>query len=130
MADELETVNLGVVEAKNDHFYPGLDCKSNDLEVVDEELFNTPLPHLSYTSLEYLTDNFNLNPVAQNGRMLGAGAFGTVFLGRLPNEPPHQDLFGVAIYQRMKISVHSQVAVKRLHIQKVSEFMNSWPLSL
>lgn len=34
------------------------------------EDFDTSLPHLSYTDLEYLTNNFDQNPVS-NGRKLG-----------------------------------------------------------
>ncbi|KAK4003935.1 hypothetical protein OUZ56_005684 [Daphnia magna] len=80
------------------------------------EDFDTSLPHLSYTDLEYLTNNFDQNPVS-NGRKLGAGAFGTVFLGML-QENHHLDSKGIQIYQKMKLPIQSKVAVKRLHNQK------------
>ena len=86
--------------------------------------FNTTLPHLLYTELEYITDNFNLTPVAQNGRKLGAGAFGTVFLGEFPKCAPPEDVRAGQIFQKMKLPLRSRVAVKRLDPQKVSFVFN------
>ncbi len=48
---------------------------------------------------------------------VGAGAFGTVFLGML-KENPHLDDRGIEIYKKMKLSPQHKVAVKRLHNQK------------
>lgn len=52
--------------------------------------------------------------------LLGAGAFGTVFLGML-QENHHLDSKGIQIYQKMKLPIQSKVAVKRLHNQKVHQ---------
>nr|CAH7725077.1 unnamed protein product [Callosobruchus chinensis] len=41
---------------------------------------DTALPHLSYTELEAATNNFDEASVEENGRLLGRGSFGTVFL--------------------------------------------------
>ena len=88
----------------------------SDIAPVDD--FDTPLPQLSYAQLEFITDNFNLNLLAQNGRKLGAGAFGTVFLGKLPST--HVDnIFGIELYKLLKLPLHTIVAVKRLDSKKV-----------
>jgi hypothetical protein len=81
--------------------------------------FDTSLPHVSYQDLELLTDDFNLNPLALNGRKLGAGAFGVVFLGGLLSASP-QDPVATKIYRSLKLPLKSQVAVKRLHREKVN----------
>jgi hypothetical protein len=49
--------------------------------------------------------------------LLGAGAFGTVFLGML-KENPHLSDKGTEIYKKMKLPLQHKVAVKRLHNQK------------
>lgn len=113
------TMMRPTLEAANEHISDQfMQQKYSTASTVVCEEFDTPLPHLSYAELEYLTDNFNLNPIAQNGRKLGAGAFGTVFLGKL-GANPHLDSFGVQIYQKLKLSLQTQIAVKRLHSQKV-----------
>jgi len=35
--------------------------------------FNTNLPHLDYSLLECITNNFNSDPIARQGRLLGSG---------------------------------------------------------
>jgi Tube Death domain len=59
-----------IVEAANEHINQRFIEKrmSFPLPAVDE--FNTTLPHLFYADLEYLTNDFDLNPVFQ-GRKLG-----------------------------------------------------------
>ena len=81
--------------------------------------FDTSLPHVSYQDLELLTEDFNLNPLALNGRKLGAGAFGVVFLGGFLRASP-QDPVATRIYRSLKLPLKSQVAVKRLHREKVN----------
>ena len=97
-----------------------IEAKNEILQLAGEEIqpFNSSLPHISYSALEYITDNFNLNPVGQMGRKLGAGAFGTVFLGGPSEASPDDPLF-VQIYRKLKIPLQSKVAVKRLHSEKV-----------
>ena len=103
------------LEATNPH----LNCIATEQEESEIEQFDTTIPHLLYSELEHITDNFNLVPVAQKGRKLGAGAFGTVFLGQLPEHPLQEDSFMVRIFQKMKVSLQSKVAVKRLSTEKV-----------
>lgn len=112
-------VNHPVLEATNDHVnhrFPQESWSTAPTAMVE---FNTPLPHLTYAELEYLTHNFDLNPISQNGRKLGAGAFGTVFLGETTHNL-QADSQTVQIYQKLKLPLQSKVAVKRLHSQKVS----------
>ena len=103
--------------------HPQLDNVDNNnviqQEVVDVEEFDTTIPHLTYQELECITDNFNLVPVAEKGRKLGAGAFGTVFLGELPRNTSPEDSSIVSIFQKMKLSLKEKVAVKRLNTEKV-----------
>ncbi|PNF26888.1 Interleukin-1 receptor-associated kinase 4 [Cryptotermes secundus] len=62
---------------------------------------DTVLPHLQYSELERFTDCFNELPLGNNGgRKLGAGTFGSVYLGILPSQ--------------------KCVAVKRLHTDAVN----------
>lgn len=110
--------NQPIQEATNDHVNQRLPQQTWSTEPTVLVEFNTPLPHLTYNELEHLTDNFDLNPISQNGRKLGAGAFGTVFLGEITGDPK-LDIQGTQTYQKLKLSVHSKVAVKRLHSQKV-----------
>jgi len=102
------------LEATNPH----LNYIATEQEESEIEQFDTTIPHLLYSELEHITDNFNLVPVAQKGRKLGAGAFGTVFLGQLPEHPLQEDSFMVRIFQKMKVSLQSKVAVKRLSTEK------------
>lgn len=110
-------VDQPIVEASNDHVNQRLFQQEKSPSPLPVEEFDTPLPHLQYAELEYLTMNFDLNPISQNGRKLGAGAFGTVFLGEL--KTGLQDKKGVEIFEKLKLSIHSKVAVKRLNSQKV-----------
>nr|CAI5841302.1 unnamed protein product [Callosobruchus analis] len=61
---------------------------------------NTALPHVSYTELEAATNNFDEASVEENGRLLGRGSFGTVFLA-----------FGL---------LHKPLAVKKLMLKMQS----------
>lgn len=52
---------------------------------------NTELPHFTYSELEHATNNFSITPfttVNENGRFLGKGAFGSVFLAPKLLEKP------------------------------------------
>lgn len=42
------------------------------------------IPHISYQTLKDTTTNFNNTPIGEGGCKLGAGAFGDVYLGFLP----------------------------------------------
>ena len=106
-----------LIEASNENVNQRLAQQQEQSTVAVKE-FDTPLPHLRYAELEYLTDNFDLNPLLQNGRKLGAGAFGTVFLGQLKGDV-HLDGKGIQIYVKLKLSIHSKIAIKKLHNQKV-----------
>lgn len=119
-SDQINSPADGFLEAKNKHIAhrtPAFEMRDfSDNIAIDD--FDTPLPQLSYAQLEYITDNFNLNLLAQNGRKIGAGAFGTVFLGKLPSK--HIDnIFGIELYKLLKLPLHSIVAVKRLDSKKV-----------
>ena len=103
------------VEAANPHLNHTV-VREEENEI---ELFDTSIPHLLYSELEHITDNFNLVPFAQNGRKLGAGAFGTVFLGQFPENVSEEDTFTARIFQKMNLSKQSKVAVKRLSTEKV-----------
>nr|CAD7423928.1 unnamed protein product [Timema monikensis] len=47
---------------------------------------DTRLPHYQFCDLERFTDNFCERPISEShGRMLGTGAFGTVYLGVFPS---------------------------------------------
>ena len=107
-----------VLEATNEHFNERLS-QTKESATTNTKEFDTPLPQLSYAELEHITNNFDLIPIAQNGRQLGAGAFGTVFLGKLTENNAHLDSNGVQIYKKLKLSLQDKVAVKRLHSQKV-----------
>ncbi len=109
-----------VLEAANEHFNERFNQpRWSAAPTIAVEEFDTPLPHLLYAELEHITDNFDLNPISHNnGRKLGMGAFGTVFLGKLTDT--HLDNCGIQIYQKLKLSIQDKVAVKRLHSQKVS----------
>ncbi|XP_046649901.1 interleukin-1 receptor-associated kinase 4-like isoform X2 [Daphnia pulicaria] len=111
------SIQAAILEATNEHINPRFFEKKMPFSPPEVDKFDTTLPHLSYTDLEYLTNDFDLNPVSQ-GRKLGAGAFGTVFLGML-KENPQLDDRGIEIYKKMKLSLQHKVAVKRLHNQKV-----------
>ena len=100
-----------LLEAKNAH----VNGRHNEI-IMDP--FETSLPMICIAELDYITDNFNMNPLTQGGRKLGAGAFGTVFLGKL-TKPSVDDTIGVSIYQKLRLPIDAQVAVKRLNSQKV-----------
>ncbi|CAG2065642.1 unnamed protein product, partial [Timema podura] len=69
---------------------------------------DTRLPHYQFCDLERFTDNFCERPISEShGRMLGTGAFGTVYLGVFPSR--------------------ERVAVKRLNrdaVNVVKQFRN------
>ena len=46
----------------------------------------TQLPHFAYSFLETITSNFDDKPVEQGGALVGSGAFGTVYKGRLTGQ--------------------------------------------
>ncbi|KAF5292636.1 hypothetical protein FQA39_LY13969 [Lamprigera yunnana] len=49
---------------------------------------NTMLPHFTYTEIEVATNAFDETPYKNNGRFLGSGAFGSVFLAlKICNKP-------------------------------------------
>lgn len=109
-----------VVEATNTH----LNHLTVQLEETETEQFDTTIPHLLYSELEHITDNFNLVPITQKGRKLGAGAFGVVFLGQYPKNISPEDAYTSGIFRKMDLSIRSKVAVKRLSTEKVSGNMS------
>ncbi len=138
------SIQAVILEATNEHINPRFFEKKMPFSPPEVDKFDTALPHLSYADLEYLTNDFDLNPVSQGRKLgkrffyeihslllfliaflfdmmilsfVGAGAFGTVFLGML-KENPQLDERGIEIYKKMKLSLQQKVAVKRLHNQK------------
>ena len=59
-----------ILEATNEHINQRFFEKRFLFSPTTVEEFDTTLPHLSYDDLEYLTNDFDLNPVFQ-GRKLG-----------------------------------------------------------
>lgn len=79
-------------------------------------------PIVRYSELAFITDNFNENTLAQNGRKLGTGAFGSVFLGKLPTSRLGIET-ELEMYKSLGLSKHAELAVKRLHDPEVLKFI-------
>lgn len=86
--------------------------------VSTENASGTLPPIVRYSELAFITDNFNETVLALNGRMLGTGAFGSVFLGKLPT-----NRLGIEreleMYASLGLSKNAELAVKRLHDPEV-----------
>lgn len=65
-----DLIGQTVLEATNEHVNPRLLQEKGVSSHTTTEDFNTSLPHLSYTDLEYLTNDFDQSPVFE-GRKLG-----------------------------------------------------------
>jgi hypothetical protein len=68
------SIQAAILEATNEHINPRFFEKKMPFSPPEVDKFDTTLPHLSYTDLEYLTNDFDLNPVSQ-GRKLGKRFF-------------------------------------------------------
>jgi interleukin-1 receptor-associated kinase 4 len=85
---------------------------------------DTLLPHVQYAELECFTDCFNeLSVGSSGGRKLGAGAFGSVYLGILPS----QKLVAVKRLNRDAVNVEKQF---RNEIEALSRFRHNNLLGL
>lgn len=61
-------------------------CETSDGSYDDiQSLEDLHSQVIKYNILKKITDNFNLDPLAESGRMIGTGGFGEVFLGIFPN---------------------------------------------
>jgi len=54
--------------------------------VEDISLIQSPLPHFAFTFLQTITNHFSEIPYRKGGNKIGAGAFGTVYYGKLSGQ--------------------------------------------
>jgi len=72
--DDLSNQTIILNEARNEELNQNY-CNNTTLPETLPTLgqFNTNLPHLDYSLLECITNNFNSDPIACQGRLLGSG---------------------------------------------------------
>lgn len=105
---------ISILQAASHH---AVDAKA-PASISIENSSGTLPPIVRYAELAFITDNFNENALALNGRKLGTGAFGTVFLGKLPANQLGTES-ELEMFKSLRLSKNAELAVKRLHDPEV-----------